>query len=417
MRSVVCLIGLWMATLPAWAGGHITGALQRNIRSVQIINANHPQRQPIINLGSTDQLTLSFDDMSSSQSTYSYRIYHCNRYWETDDLSDSEYIDGFANGYLEDYQYSFNTYMTYTHYEMSVPNDDCHFKISGNYLLRVYEDNDEEKPVLNACFSIVEPQIEIKAEASGRTDLSYQRDYQQVRVELLYPNYRINSPDQELFVMVKQNGRLDNAAWATRPDYVTHGKAVYRNTPDFIFEAGNTYRVFDISSQYVVSERVEHITYHKPYFHVTLYPDEPRDKKQFDYIRDVAGRYQIHLQFSEHSGYEADYFFTHFSLPAETPYAGDVYLSGELTGWKIDEAARMQYNPQAKAYENILLLKQGGYNYQYLFVPYGEKAAHTAAIEGNKWETENEYGIYVYHHPFDSRYDRLIGYQLIYANR
>jgi hypothetical protein len=31
-------------------------------------------------------------------------------------------------------------------------------------------------------------------------------------------------------------------------------------------------------------------------------------------------------------------------------------------------------------------------------------------IEGNAWETENEYSIYVYHRPFGSRYDKLIAF-------
>ncbi|MBP5318630.1 MAG: DUF5103 domain-containing protein [Paludibacteraceae bacterium] len=417
MRVGICLIFGWLLCLPLWAGGHITGALQRNIRSVQVYNPGTSTRQPVISLGSNEQLVLSFDDLNSSQSTYSYRFYHCNRFGEVDDLSDSEFIDGFANGYLDEYLYSFNTYMTYTHYSLRFPNEDCRFKVSGNYLLRVFEDNDEDKPVLNAVFQVVEPKMEIQALATARTDISYQRDYQQVQLDLLYPNYRINSPDRELFVLVRQNGRYDNAVWVDSPNYVEHGKAVYRHHKNLIFEAGNTYRVFDISSQHVLSERVESITYHAPYYHVTLYPDELRTSREYDYIRDVAGRYRVNLQYSEHPEIEADYYFTHFNLPVGQALDGEVYLSGELTGWKLDEAARMSYNPQTQAYEHILLLKQGGYNYQYLFVPAGSGQAQTALIEGNKWQTANEYSIYVYHRSFGGRYDRLIGYQLIHANQ
>jgi len=53
----------------------------------------------------------------------------------------------------------------------------------------------------------------------------------------------------------------------------------------------------------------------------------------------------------------------------------------------------------------------------YAFVPFGEKKGSTKEIEGNKWETDNEYIVYVYHHPFGSIYDRLIGYQIVYSNQ
>ena len=48
-------------------------------------------------------------------------------------------------------------------------------------------------------------------------------------------------------------------------------------------------------------------------------------------------------------------------------------------------------------------------------VPEGNQLS-TAAIEGNHYETPNEYQIYVYYHPFAARYDRLIGIGVLNAH-
>jgi hypothetical protein len=76
--------------------------------------------------------------------------------------------------------------------------------------------------------------------------------------------------------------------------------------------------------------------------------------------------------------------------------------------------AKTGTNPETKAFETIQLLKQGAYNYQYLFVPTNSNKTTTDLTEGNYYETENEYLILVYHRPFGERYDRLIGVQQVY---
>ena len=170
----------------------------------------------------------------------------------------------------------------------------------------------------------------------------------------------------------------------------------------------------------MLSEQVESIEYFKTYFHATLYPDVCRKPKEYYYHPDVNGRYIVNLQNSWDSDSEADYFFTHFKLPVEEQFFnGQVYIIGEITGNKLTSEGLMKYNPQTKAYEKDLLLKQGGYNYLYAVVPYGSKSTSLnntnntkvmEFVEGNAWETENEYAIYVYHRPFGSRYDKLIAF-------
>ena len=402
-----------------YAQTYNTETLKKNIKSVQINNYFKAPHYPVISLEEDEYVTLKFDDLSNKEETYTYKIVHCSATWQSSNLSESEYLDGFYSGYISPKNSSTNTYFTYNHYELNFPNEDCKPTISGNYVILIYEDNNE-LPILSACFSVVEPKVALKAESTPLTVLSYKDTYQQVDIEVDYADYNISQPANEVKILVRQNQRTDNQVYLTDANYYEHKKFRYSNNKNLIFEAGNDYRSFDISSEYILSEEVESIEYFKPYFHATLYPDVFRKPREFYYHPDVNGRYIVNLQNSWDSDSEADYFFTHFSLPTEEPFFNaNVYLIGEITGNKISNEGLMTYNPQTKAYEKDLLLKQGGYNYLYAVVPYGSTSTALyknnnikvmEAVEGNAWETENEYAIYVYHRPFGCRYDKLIAF-------
>lgn len=402
-----------------YAQTYYTQSFKNNIKSVQINNYFKTPNYPVISLAEEEYITLKFDDLSNKEETYTYKIIHCDATWKNSNLSESEYLDGFFTGYLSPTSTSTNTYFPYDHYELNFPNEDCRPLISGNYAILIYEDNNE-LPILSACFSVVEPMVGLIAQSTPLTVLSYKDTYQQVDIEIDYADYNISQPANEIKVLVRQNQRIDNQAYLTDANYYEHKKVRFQNNRNLIFESGNDYRSFDISSEYILSEQVESIEYFKPYFHATLYPDVYRKPKESYYHPDVNGRYIVNLQNSWDSDSEADYFFTHFSLPAEEPFFNcKVYIIGELTGNRLSNEGLMTHNPQTKAYEKDMLLKQGGYNYLYAVVPNGNKSTSLYQngdiqvmnkIEGNAWETENEYAIYVYHRPFGSRYDKLIAF-------
>ena len=396
---------------------YTTRCWSNNIKSVQIANYQKSPLYPIVTLGEDEWVTLSFDDLNSDAATYSYRITHCTANWQKSSLQESEYMTGFTTNYIDQVSTSSNTYFTYDHYELTIPNDNWQFTISGNYVIEVFKDNESSTPALTACFMVVEPKVGFKGEATARTNISYQNKSQQVNFTIDYSGYNIKDPYNEVVVVVEQNRRQDNKATLTSPDYWEKNKLRYQNNQQLIFEAGNEYRTFDISSERVLSDRVESIEYHNPYFHATLYPDEWRNKLQYDFVEDVSGRYIVNVQFSDQPEVDGDYYFTHFTLPAEQPLIdNDVYIIGELTGNAITPDARMQYNPQKQCYQKTLLLKQGGYNYLYYVAPKGKTKGTLQTIEGNLWQTQNEYAIYVYHCPFGSKHHRLIGFTTLWAN-
>ncbi len=113
---------------------------QSLIKTVQCYPVGKPFAEPVIELGSGQQLIFSFDDLSQEQNSYTYKIVHCDPDWNPSGLSPFNYLSGFFSNPLEDYEYSYNTQVEYTHFSLLIPNDEIGIKISGNYILQVFNE-------------------------------------------------------------------------------------------------------------------------------------------------------------------------------------------------------------------------------------------------------------------------------------
>lgn len=390
--------------------------MDANIRTLRIENENKSIPYPIIDLHSSEQVSLSFDDLNPSFRSFSYKITHCNSDWTASDATENEYLNGFSTGYIHQSSSSINTYIPYTHHSISFPNDDVKFNISGNYAISIFTDNNEYDAVLTARFSISDNSIGIAATVSAITDIDYKKEHQQLSIDLLLGNLSVQNPYRDLHVVVQQNQRYDNLVTGLTPSAMLGDKITYANDKKLIFEAGNEFRNFDMSSIRIFSERIEHIRYQISNYHVQMYPDEIRNKAWYTQNYDINGKMIVNLQLSEEDDVEADYFFVHFALPSPL-LPDDVYLLGQYNHYHLDKNALLNYNAVNMQYEKTLLLKQGGYDYAYVTVPRNGQKASMKTIEGNYWETENEYAIYVYYKGFTDRYDRLIGTSIILTNK
>ena len=154
---------------------------------------------------------------------------------------------------------------------------------------------------------------------------------------------------------------------------------------------------------------VESIHFYSPYFHETLYLDELRSWKSYLYDEDQNGKFYIRSNDASNYDIESDYVFVHFTLSCDRPFLEDIYILSEAFNNLLDERSKMSYNYENKCYEKAVLLKQGLYNY--LYVSKKDNKATTGLVEGNYYQTENEYMILVYYRPPGGRYDKLIGMQ------
>jgi len=91
-----------------------------------------------------------------------------------------------------------------------LPNNDIGFKISGNYVVVIYEDNKVDSPIAQVCFSIVEPKVSINATIRGNTDTELYGRLQQLDFDLKLNAYPVRDVNSELKIVIRQNNRFDN---------------------------------------------------------------------------------------------------------------------------------------------------------------------------------------------------------------
>ena len=369
----------------------------------------------VITLGTDDWVSISFDHFSHDYHRFIYRIVHCNADWTPSGLFEVDYMDGFNNQPIEDYENSLNTTMLYTHYRLDLPNDDIQFKVSGNYRVEIYLDEessaDTDKPVAVACFRIVEPRMALTASVTGNTDIDTYDRHQQVSFAVSYNPSEVADPTTEIKPYVYQNGRTDNYVSALKPTHLATGRVEYTHNTQLIFPGGNEYRRFEVINMHYATQGVDKITYFEPYFHAALIPDVQRRHYSFD--ADHDGRYLVRYNLADDADIEADYLFVHFRLDMPRRTGGKLYLTGDFTYNDFTPTYEAVYNEAERAYEATVMLKQGAYDFMYLWVPEDSGVGHTAPAEGNFYEAENEYQVYIYHRPFGGRYDRLVAAQQV----
>ncbi len=384
-----------------------------NIKTVLMFREGFELSNSVIELGENANLVLKFDDLSGEVKNYYYTIVHCDADWNESYLSQSDYLDGFTDNPVDDYQRSFNTTFNYINYHIYLPNDNVQFKLSGNYALVVFEDNDKEKKILTKRFYVVEPLVDIAGTVRRATLDAFKGDNQEVDFTITHERLPIQNPQEEVKVVIMQNNRWDNAIRDLKPLFVRDHQLIYDYNKENVFEGGNEFRYFDIRSERLNGENVFSTEFHRPYYHKTLTPDEVRSNKKFFSYKEMNGKYVVESQERVNDyDVDCDYNFVHFTLPLPSILlGGSVNVFGALTNWNANKSNEMTWNFTTSAYELTLLLKQGYYNYQYVYVPQGAKVADSKNLEGSFWQTENDYQVFVYYKDLSSRYYRLVGYQ------
>lgn len=318
MRRLLIVLCLIFAVNSVFAARFCTQIYDENIKTLQVLPNGESLMLPVIEFGSADEIVVSFDELSYEASNFYYKIVHCDAYWNESNLVSMEYLDGFDGGMIDTYEYSVNTTVNYIHYKIAFPNDDVRLKLSGNYVVQIARDGDfEDGVVATACFSLVEPMVDVDVEVSGHTMKELNGRYQAVTLDVMVDGVGSRDKMQDFIVVVRQNGRLDNEAYLTRPTYVNGDRLRYENSDALIFEGGNQYRSIDFSSRYTYGAGIDHIEYDRDMYHVVLEADASRAGNQEAYAMDVHGGYVVNLQRNDYPDTEADYMWVHFYYPAE----------------------------------------------------------------------------------------------------
>ena len=385
--------------------------LNNRISSVQVVAGTDWLSMPVINLHSSKRINISFDDLTHEYHRYIYKVEHCEADWSlSESLFTSDYIEGFRDGIsLDKLEESINTNVLYTHYKLSIPNENCRLKISGNYRVTIYDENHGNEEILRVYFMVVEPLMGVQLSVTPNTDIGINSSYQQVGVNVNYAGIRVPDFSRQIKTVVLQNGRWDDARILSKPQYVMGDGIRWEHERELIFFGGNEYRKFEMLDVHDVGLGIESMEWDGSAYHAYLWPAEPRINYVYD--EDANGSFYIRNMDNYENDRTSDYVLVHFTLKLPRQ-AGDVYLNGTWTNDQFTPQYKMEYDDIEECYSTVISMKLGYYSYQYLMMT-EEGNVVPLASEGNFFQTENMYQALVYYRGLGERTDRLVGYQQV----
>jgi hypothetical protein len=405
-----------------------------DIKTVRLHVAGFPNSYPIIELGGGARLRLSFDDLSDEVGRYAYRFIHCDQDWTPSSLGQMEYNSGFASDYLEEFDFSLRTLMPYVHYDLYFPNQNMRLERSGNYLLVVFDGQDNDRPIITRRFMVSENTAGISGQVNRPSVVGKLNTHQEIQLRATTKQLATRAPLRELSASVIQNGRWDNAVTGISPNLLGREEVTFNYQDKIIFRGGNEFRNLDVRSVQAPRSDVRSITNEGDRYAMLLAPEETRGSTVYIQYFDLNGdfvnfrddRPSVNLadEFLQENvrrfglDFTGEYIDVTFVLKTRTglPLDDDVYLFGMLTEWQQKHDYRMVWNPNIRAYVGRVLLKQGFYNYYFVTDQKGGRVGYDET-EDSFDETENDYIALLYHRPLGGRYDRLVGWTLLNSGR
>lgn len=384
------------------------GATAERLRTIKVSKEGDFMAAPAIRLGSDERISINFDEWKEDYSDLQYRLVHCGADWKPSRLLESEYLDGFNIADLSDYAYSSNTFVHYVNYQLYLPNENMNPLVSGNYIVEIFERDNPDETIGTARFSVSEQSAEVNGGSSTSTDMGFRTEWQQLELKVTPTDLTVGDPYNDLTVVVWQNGDPDSRREIRSLSRIEGRDIVYSHLRELIFRAGNEFRRFECVRTNYNDMNVDSVRFLSRNYHVWLTPDKERATSQYSYDETQQGRFLVREYNSTDSNLGADYVTVHFRLVEPELLGADVHVAGEFTGWRYDESNRMRYDYHSGAYELEMPLKQGSYNYRYVAVPRNGRAPGSSAIEGDKYETRNEYRVQVWYHPAGARAERLV---------
>lgn len=390
-----------------------------NIKTVVLEKYLFPLSDPVIELHTDQRLFLSFDDLNGDIKNYSYTFIHCNADWTPSNIIISHYLPSFYDDLITDYHFSFNTKKPYTHYTLVFPNQNLSPLLSGNYILKVFETDNPDKVIITRRWVMFENLVQIEAKIKRATIIEDRYTKQEVDFAIFHPMVNIQNPFNDIKVTLTQNGRWDNAITNLKPLYLKNELLDYNYDEENTFNGANEFRNFDLRSLRFQTEYVQAIVEDDSTgYHIYVTNDRSKTTTVYSVWEDINGKFLNKIYDDRESDTEAEYVHVHFKLLYPDPIQkGTPYVFGGLTDWRLTKEGKLKYNYVQMAYETELYLKQGYYNYEYVVVNDGSDKLDETTTEGNHFETENDYAIFVYHRPVGGRYDQVIGWKKLNSRK
>ncbi len=360
---------------------------------------------PVVTL--EDPMYLEFDDLLADEGDYYYKIVHCDYDWKPSQLLKSQYLSGLDNQRIVHYKNSFNTLQSYSNYRLTIPNENVRLKISGNYMLEIYDDRNDLQ--FSRRFVVYQNRANVGVVLKNSRDLAYFKEKQVVQFNVNIANVQVVNPKQEIKVAILQNYYWPTAIKGILPQYTLGHNLAYKYDQETSFYGGNEFLNFDTKDLYASSSSIARVVMGTELYNHYLFTGYYRYNREYTYNPDIDGDFEIRTLQGNDMSTESEYTIVHFSLPFQPELGLDeVYVFGKFNNYELNNINKMTYNEASGMMEVAIEMKQGFYNYKYV-VKKGDGTVDLGAVSGNFNHTENNYLVLVYYRHFGDLYDSIIG--------
>jgi len=375
-----------------------------NLKTITFVQ-NGQNVIPVFRLN--DAFQLQFDDLFGNEANYYYEIAHCDYNWTPSQLVKSEYIQGFDNQRIQDYENSFNTLQLYSHYRLSFPNQFTQFRVSGNYMLKIL--NEDKEVVFSRKFILYEDLVSVPLQIKRSRDIKTINSMHNLDFAIKSSAITFINPLQSVKVSLMQNGQMNNTINNIKPQYTLGNDLIYRYNKETQFWAGNEFLYFENKDIRGNANNVNYVE-SKELYHSHLYINQARGNQVYTYYPDINGNFFVNNINSQNFQVEADYAWVFFILDAPAYFGkNNIYINGMFNNYALGEENKMDFNAKTGKYEKALVIKQGFTNFQYVIADKNGKIDHENAVDGNFYQTLSDYQVIVYYRGMNERYDRVVG--------
>lgn len=396
---------LFLISLISFAQAEKEIAPPYNIKTVTFVQ-NNQNTIPIFRLG--DSFEFQFDDLYGTEANYFYTITHCDYDWKPSQLVKNEYLIGFDDQRIIDYSNSLTTLQLYSHYKLAFPNRLTQFRVSGNYIIKIL--NDDKEVVFARKFILYEELVSVPMQVKRPRNLSVIDQKHNLEFSIKSATINFQSPLQNVKVMLLQNGRFDTAITNIKPQYTIGNDLIYRYDSETQFWAGNEFLFFENKDIRAANNNIARIDTNGGIYNSHLYTNQARANVPYTYFPDINGNFVVKNINAQRDEIEADYAWVFFTLSAPNYFGKkSIYINGMFNNFAIGDENKMDYNAEKGVYEKAIMIKQGFTNYQYVISDSKRNIDEENAIDGNFQQTENNYIGLVYYKENNQRYYRIIG--------
>ena len=355
-----------------------------------------------------DSFQLQFDDLFGNEANYYYQINHYDYNWNPSQLSKNEYLGGFDNQRIQTYTNSLNALQIYSHYQISFPNKFTQLKVSGNYMISIL--NEDREVVFSRKFIVYEDLVSVPIQIKRARNVEDVQLKHNLDFAIRSNSITFQNPNKNVKVLLLQNGNFNTAIKNIKPMYTIGNDLIYKYDKETQFWAGNEFLYFENKNIRAGSSTISYVDTNGNLYNTHLYQNNPRGNQPYTYWPDINGNFLVNTLNAENNEIEADYPWVYFTLSAPSFFnKKNIYINGMFNNYSLIDDYKMDYNEKTGLYEKALMIKQGFTNYQYTIADNKGTIDNENAIDGNFYQTENNYFVLVYYRENNQRYDRVIG--------